>query len=236
MRKRFSGLLIGLLSLVPALVKVHAAPGSPTIISAFPNATAAADNNQDAPGAPVGRVFKYFMQIWLENEVRSVSGFRFPPHFLTNNTQDYSTVSVLSTYQSVAAQGILLTNYNAITHPSEPNYVAAVAGTNYGITNDDYYDIPANQKSVFDLLEARGLTWKAYNEDIPAAGWTGYTADGGAYVRKHNPAIIFDNIGLNQTRSANVVSGGQMTTTMPDLIIIMRVTRCSDPPHERYRQ
>ena len=78
MHKRFSGLLIGLLSLVPALVKVHAASGSPTIISAFPNATAAADNNQDAPGAPVGKVFKYFMQIWLENEVRSVSGFRFP--------------------------------------------------------------------------------------------------------------------------------------------------------------
>jgi hypothetical protein len=83
MHKRFSGPLIGLLSLVPALVgvPVHAASGSPTIISAFPNATAAADNNQDAPGAPVGKVFKYFMQIWLENEVRSVSGFRFPPHF-----------------------------------------------------------------------------------------------------------------------------------------------------------
>ena len=83
MQKGFSGLLTGLLSLVPALVEVYAQSGSPTIISAFPNATAAADNNQNAPGAPVGKVFKYFMQIWLENEVRSVSGFRFPPHFLT---------------------------------------------------------------------------------------------------------------------------------------------------------
>lgn len=121
--------------------------------------------------------------------------------------QDYETCVVLPQYQSVAANGILLTNYNAITHPSEPNYVAASAGSNLGITNDDYYDIPADEKSIFDLLEAKGLKWKSYNEEIPAPGWTGYSAYGGAYVRKHNPAIIFDNIGLNQTRSANVVSG-----------------------------
>lgn len=103
-----------------------------------------------------------------------------------------------------------MTNYNAVTHPSEPNYVAAVAGTNFGIVNDDYYDIPANQSSIFDLLEKKGLTWKAYNEDLPAAGWTGYSAYNGSYVRKHNPAIIFDNIGLNQTRSANVVPGKRL--------------------------
>ena len=44
--------------------------GSPVILSAFPNATAAADINKNAPDAPTGKVFKYFMQIWLENEVR----------------------------------------------------------------------------------------------------------------------------------------------------------------------
>lgn len=119
--------------------------------------------------------------------------------------QDYETIVQLPQFQAVAEQGILLTNYNAVTHPSEPNYVAAVAGSNLGIIDDDYYDIPVNQTSVFDLLEQNGLTWKAYNEDIPAAGWTGYSNDNGTYVRKHNPAIVFDSIGLNQTRSANVV-------------------------------
>ncbi|KIL63817.1 hypothetical protein M378DRAFT_650193 [Amanita muscaria Koide BX008] len=102
-----------------------------------------------------------------------------------------------------------MTNYNAITHPSQPNYVAAVAGTNFGINDDGYYDIPANESSVFDLLENKGLKWKAYNEDIPDSGYTAYSANNGSYVRKHNPAIIFDNIGLNQTRSANVVSAAQ---------------------------
>lgn len=148
--------------------------------------------------------------------------------------QDYETCVVLPQYQSVAANGILLTNYNAITHPSEPNYVAASAGSNLGITNDDYYDIPADEKSIFDLLEAKGLKWKSYNEEIPAPGWTGYSAYGGAYVRKHNPAIIFDNIGLNQTRSANVVSGeraGGFQCTKTKL-----TPPRSHPPHERHRQ
>ena len=76
--------------------------------------------------------------------------------------------------------------------------------------DDDYYDIPANETTIFDLLENKGLTWKAYNEDIPASGWTGFSYHNGSYVRKHNPAISFDSIGLNQTRSANVVPGTYM--------------------------
>ncbi|KAF8344362.1 phosphoesterase family-domain-containing protein [Amanita rubescens] len=196
--------LITLLSFVPTVI--HAQTGSPVIISAFPNATAAADDNHKAPGTPAGKVFKYFMQIWLENQVRSI----------LQTSDSFSTPTGLRDVRCPppipirAANGILLTNYNGITHPSEPNYVAASAGTNFGITNDDYYDIPADEKTIFDLLEAKGLKWKSYNEEIPAPGWTGYSAYGGAYVRKHNPAIIFDNIGLNQTRSANVVSGDHL--------------------------
>ncbi|KAF8330939.1 phosphoesterase family-domain-containing protein [Amanita rubescens] len=173
-----------------ALPSVHAqtafVSGSPVILSALPSATAALYNNTNAPSAPTGKVFKYFMQIWLVLE-------------------DYETIVQLPQFQAVAEQGILLTNYNAISHPSQPNYIAAVAGSNFGITNNDYYDIPASETSVFDLLEQKGLTWKAYIEEIPAAGWTGNNNANSTYVRKHNPAIVFDSIGLNQTRSGNVV-------------------------------
>lgn len=103
------------------------------------------------------------------------------------------------------SQGILLTNFNAITHPSEPNYVAAVGGSNYGINNDDYYNIPANVPTVVDLLEKKGLTWKVYQQDIPSVGFTGYKA--GNYVRKHNPVVIYDSVGLNATRLKNIVGG-----------------------------
>lgn len=112
------------------------------------------------------------------------------------------------------SQGIFLDNVNAITHPSEPNYVAAAGGDTFGITNDDYYNIPANISSIFDLLENKGLTWKAYQQDIPSVGYTGYEA--GTYVRKHNPAVIFDSVGLNKTRAQNIVGGmyGCLCTTL----------------------
>ncbi len=68
-------------------------------------------------------------------------------------SQCLSTRTVTDTivqFQTVAEQGIFLTNYNAITHPSQPNYVA---GSNLGIID------------VFDLLEQKGFAWKTYNED-----------------------------------------------------------------------
>lgn len=98
-------------------------------------------------------------------------------------------------------------NFNAITHPSEPNYVCAGGGSNFGIDNDDYYNIPANVTTIYDLLEKKGLTWKVYQENIPSVGYTGYKS--GTYVRKHNPAVIFDSVGLNRTRLQNIVGGDQ---------------------------
>lgn len=94
-------------------------------------------------------------------------------------------------------------NYNALTHPSQPNYVASVAGSNIGIVTDHYYNIPSNIPSVFDRLEEKGLTWKMYQEDLPFVGFTGYKY--GRYVRKHNPAASFDSIALNNTRVQNIV-------------------------------
>lgn len=94
-------------------------------------------------------------------------------------------------------------NFNAVTHPSEPNYVSAGGGSNFGIDDDDYYNIPAHVPSIFDLIENKGLTWKCYQEDIPYVGYTGDRA--GDYVRKHNPAISFDSVGLNATRLKNIV-------------------------------
>ncbi|KAI8884110.1 phosphoesterase-domain-containing protein [Backusella circina FSU 941] len=145
-------------------------------------------NTHKAPKAPKGKAFDHFIQIWFEN-------------------MDFETVNNNSDFRSLVKEGILLDNYNAITHPSEPNYVAVAGGSNFGIDNDDYYNIPANISSIYDLLEKKGLTWKVYQEDIPSVGFTGYLE--GEYVRKHNPAIIFDSVGLNETRRQNVVGDDQ---------------------------
>ncbi|KAG1639711.1 hypothetical protein G6F44_007559 [Rhizopus delemar] len=138
---------------------------------------------------PQGKIFNHVLQIWFEN-------------------QDFKTISNVPGFTNIQKHGILLDNYNAITHPSQPNYVASTGGSTFGITTDDYYNIPANTLSIFDLLEDKGLTWRLYQEDIPSTGYTGYEA--GNYVRRHNPAVSYDSIGLNATRLQNIVSANQL--------------------------
>lgn len=86
--------------------------------------------------------------------------------------------------------GILLSNYFALTHPSEPNYVASVGGEYFGINNDDLNKLPANISSVADLLEDKGISWGEYQEDMPYTGFTGFDypnqeTKANDYVRKH---------------------------------------------------
>ncbi|KAI7889145.1 phosphoesterase family-domain-containing protein [Mucor mucedo] len=145
-------------------------------------------HKEHKPKVPKGKAFDHILQIWFEN---------------TNFNDANSTPG----FSKLLKKGILLDNFNAVTHPSEPNYVAAGGGSNFGIDDDDYYNIPAHVPSIFDLIENKGLTWKCYQEDIPSVGYTGDKA--GDYVRKHNPAVSFDAVGLNATRLKNIVGHDQ---------------------------
>ena len=92
-------------------------------------------------------------------------------------------------FAELTKQGILLENYFAITHPSEPNYVAVVGGEYFGMDNDDLFQIPANVSTVVDLLESKCISWAEYQEGMPSSGFTGFDFPNpnGAnnYVRKH---------------------------------------------------
>jgi acid phosphatase len=98
-----------------------------------------------------------------------------------------------------------LTNYNGVTHPSEPNYCAVVAGDTFGMENDDFHQIAANISTVVDLLDTKGISWGEYQEDIPYPGFQGFNYSNQAtyandYVRKHNPLMLFESVTNNATR------------------------------------
>ena len=104
-------------------------------------------------------------------------------------SQDYSKVSVNTDITDLAKQGILLTEYFGLSHPSEPNYIASVGGDYFGLNNDDFVRIPENVSTVVDLFDTKGITWSGYFEGIPGPGYMspGSTGSDGRwdYVRKH---------------------------------------------------
>src|SRR4029079_3812816 len=50
--------------------------------------------------------------------------------------EDLSRAQLQPYMTELAARGALLNNYHAIAHPSQPNYIAMMAGSNYVTTND----------------------------------------------------------------------------------------------------
>jgi acid phosphatase len=102
----------------------------------------------------------------------------------------------------------LATDYQAVAHPSQPNYLALFSGSTQDVLDDDVHDVSA--PNLADELEAAGRTWRVYAENLPGGGcFSGPTAtegpDGeGLYVRKHNPAISFQSISGSAARCANI--------------------------------
>jgi len=93
-------------------------------------------------------------------------------------------------------------NYFAATHPSQPNYWAQVAGDYFNIHSDENHDLA--ETNLADLMEDKGVTWKAYQEDYPGNCRPDEVI--GRYARKHNPFISFDSVRTNKTRCANIVN------------------------------
>ncbi|KAL3448131.1 acid phosphatase PHOa [Aspergillus insuetus] len=132
-----------------------------------------------------GKAFDRFYQIWLENV-------------------DYHNAARNPNQKWLASRGITLTNYYSTGHPSQPNYIAAASGDNYGMDNDYFNHVPANVSTVADLLNLKGISWGEYQEHMPYPGFQGvnysnqetYAND---YMRKHNPLVSFDYISNNDT-------------------------------------
>ncbi len=102
---------------------------------------------------------------------------------------------------SLASQYARATNYQAQAHPSLPNYLQLFAGDNYNITNDcsPSTSCSINARNLGDNLDAKGLSWKAYLESMPAPC---FQKEQGNYAPRHNPLVYFDDIRTDVLRCA----------------------------------
>nr|BFE57073.1 alkaline phosphatase family protein [Dactylosporangium thailandense] len=134
--------------------------------------TAAASTAQAATGVPR---FDHIVLVMFENHAYSqISGASSAPYF-----------------NSLASQGAKFTKSYAITHPSQPNYIALFSGSTQGVTSDD---CPKNftGTNLQSQLSGAGLSFKGYSESMPSNGYTGCSS--GTYQRKHNSWVDFSSV------------------------------------------
>lgn len=107
----------------------------------------------------------------------------------------------------LASRYALATGYTAVTHPSQPNYLALWSGSTQGVLSDATHDLTG--RTLADEIEASGRTWRVAAQNVPLDCYKGSTASGGedgpgTYARKHEPAISFTSISGNPSRCASI--------------------------------
>jgi len=93
--------------------------------------------------------------------------------------------------QHLVHSGAVLTQYYAITHPSEPNYLALFSGSTQG-TSGDPCPLTFRTANLGHSLLAAGRTFAGFAEGLPSTGFTGCTS--GLYVRRHAPWTDFTDL------------------------------------------
>jgi hypothetical protein len=146
----------------------------------------------DASGADAGHHINHVFLIMMENHNWSdIHGSASAPYI--NNT-----LLPMSSY---------CTNYYdnpSAAHPSLPNYLWLEAGGNFGITNDNNpsSDHQSTTNHLATLLTAAGVTWKAYEEDIPGTNCPVVNVNN--YAVRHDPFVYFDDVSGNPPSATNV--------------------------------
>jgi hypothetical protein len=89
------------------------------------------------------------------------------------------------------------TNYSTSYHPSLPNYLDVVSGSDQGISGDgtpaDYGNITAPH--LGDSLDTAGVSWREYGE---GAGGPCVVTDTYPYATKHVPFLFFQDVTSTQ--------------------------------------
>jgi phosphatidylinositol-3-phosphatase len=107
--------------------------------------------------------------------------------------------------QTLLAEGAHAGNYMNVPglHPSLPNYIWMEAGSTLGVTDDAapaYHKLTTSQHLV-TLLKNAGLTWRAYQEDIPGTDCP--LTNVNQYAPKHLPMIYFTDVNGGVNRSSS---------------------------------
>jgi phosphatidylinositol-3-phosphatase len=209
-----------------AATAVGLALTAPAVAGAAPS-SAGRENGKPGTGA-----FDHLFVIMLENHSRSSVIDDPNAPYLTGLAHDYAMAD----------------DYYGVTHPSMPNYIATLAGDNFGIQDDDDQNVVnLDRKNLVDQLEGAHVSWDAYLDTLPAnkldrfgptvpAGTDADPAQDGIqvalYAKKHNPFVLFDDITSDPARMDHVRDYTQLSADLdgPDApqFVWISPNQCND--------
>ena len=166
-------------------------------------AAATADSSQNEHRQH-GTVLDHIFVIMLENHSQSSVIDDANAPFITGLAHQYGMAD----------------NYYGVTHPSMPNYIATIAGDNFGLQDDnDQNVVNLDRPNLVDQLEAHDISWDAYMDTLPTDklarfGPTVNGVDVSLYARKHNPFVLFDDVKNNPARMSHIRDYTQMASDL----------------------
>jgi acid phosphatase len=98
-----------------------------------------------------------------------------PAHVVVVVEENHSYSDIIGSKDALyinwlASHGAAMTSSYAVTHPSEPNYLALFAGSTVGLTSDACPFGAAAAPNLATSLIAANDTFRAYVEDLPSPG------------------------------------------------------------------
>jgi phosphatidylinositol-3-phosphatase len=117
---------------------------------------------------------------------------------------------------SLAKGGATMTESYAITHPSQPNYLALFSGSTQRLTDNSCPHTYSADNLGAQLVGAQ-KTFGGYSDGLPSTGYTG--CESGDYVRKHNPWVNFTNVPKASNRPFTSFPADY--TKLPDLSFVV---------------
>jgi hypothetical protein len=122
------------------------------------------------PTSNVGHI-DHVQLIYMENKgVGDIIGSPNAPYINSLiNTQDY------------------VSNYYALGHPSDPNYIRIMGGSDFGIAYNPVSNV-INAPSLMQEMDQKGITWAGYAQGMP---FPGATVSSGNYATDALPFLEF---------------------------------------------
>ena len=135
---------------------------------------------------------------WLEalEPRRLLTAIPAPAHVVVVVEENHGYQEVIGNsaapyLNSLAGQGALFSESFAVSHPSQPNYLALFSGSTQGVS-DDNGPLSFKGPDLASLLQSAGRTFAGFSEGLPATGST--ILQYSAYARKHNPWSDFSDV------------------------------------------